>query len=472
MDIFADDFARMDMKHAPKEEKEKDKKKEEEKFPVPVEKPGTVVAYECYRFAKLDSWERAGRQRLNVPSRELEARVKSQRSRGEPKIYEQMSRMSNFRAEQINRLLDDKSASTKDPHFEWVCASINSKKVSTKKGMYDVPSMDVILAKIVMKDTTPPKKNEPAKPKVPGELIDLSEKPDKKKDKEKDKDKDKDHKPHSPHYWAHDPLFADAGKPIDVHHAQSDPGFIKLGPVGGGHDGIEVLHEDGHQEHIPPYVPMAPPPRRSRSRHRPAPIPLQDPVLDNMGAHHPYNSSMDDDISVFFDDDGRSSRTSHSIDFEKIPRRGSLKPERRKSYREHHRNNSYSVYPRYNDWRSPGELAEVIPEKTYPRHHRPEFTRRRTLGYAPARPEITYHNDDLVPQVSHRSYSPPGMDWERERRDREIEDLERELELREREERLERAERDIERQKERRRQDLIDRLSRKSSGRDPSGYRF
>ena len=477
-----DDFGRMDIRSPHKEEK---KEKKEDKYPIPFEKPGTIVAYECYRFTKLESWEKASRQKIFAPDRELEAKVKSQRGNGRQSILDQMTKMSTFRAEQINRLVEDKNASTKDPNFEWACAYIGGKKVSTKKYFYEVPSMDVIVVKMVKKRSSSSDKKEP-KLKIPGELIDLSKKPEKEKkekDKKGEKGEEQGHFQHDGHMWGNDPFFTDHPRPFEVHNhqpAQPDPGFINLGPVQ-DHGGVQIVPEGGHHEarpmyeHAPPPAPMAPPPpRRRRSRHRPAPIP--DPVLDVGGQNHHHNSSIDDDISVFFDDDGRSSRTSHSIDFEKhIPRRGSLRPERRKSYREHHRHNSYSTYPRHNDYPSSGEFAELIPERTTrPRNHRPEMTRRRTVAYyVPPQREITYHQEDLIPTVSHRSYSPPGgLDFGRVRTEREIEDLERELELRDREERLLRRERSLDRQAEVKRLDLLDRLTRRSTGRDPYGYRI
>jgi len=182
-------------------------------------------------------------------------------------------------------------------------------------------------------------------------------------------------------------------------------------------------------------------------------MPIVDPIVDS--------SVETDGVSVFFDDD-HSSRTSQSIDFEKvIPRRGSLKPEPRKAYREHHR----QAYPQY-ERRLSREAVDLIPERTY-KTPRPPVNRRRS--YVPARAEITYGEEGLSPR-SYRSYSPNDFD----RTERDIEALERELHLEDKREKMYREERGLDREVQRRKYkyELEDELERRRMGRDRGRDRY
>ena len=538
-----------DMGHANKDKK--DKKKDEESWPMPLKKPGTIVEYESWGFRKIgETWGKADRYQLEVPRAHLADQVKAQmKAGGEASIYKQMSSMNNLRAEQINRLIRARQDAEKNPYYEWQCRHIAAKKGNkNKEGKREYPAMDVILVKIVKKReefTTEPEQSGPV---LAGDLVDLS-KPEKKEKKDKKKKKEEGEHPveffDDPAILGGEPVIVpDLGdgqhpdvypvEPFDEgghyhnrqpqyhqeiphyhreaphHHYQNPQYHPEIHPYRHEHPPYHHDIPPHHNEPVPqplwgeqvPRAPSVPPARRSRSRHRHrVPDAHLEPILVDTRQEirhvQPIDSSLDEDeVSVWFGGDDRSSRTSHSggggdgIDFmKKLPlRRGSLKRnsrEQRKSYREHRRQDSYGKYS--------DETVDIIPERARrrpegerrleiesspfmererdrDRDRRPDIERRRTLSYVPLHRATDIIQSDRAYTPTHRSYSPPPS-IDRDRYDQfTLDDLMREVDLLDREEHLQKRERQVELEEERRRRDLIQEIERRNRGRRGRGY--
>ena len=499
VDDLGRDFSRMNIKG---EKKEKDRRKS-----ITVmrrrstgEEKKMAKNYELYRFEKkaLD-WTIADKVRTYVPPEELAKKA----SKAKGKVTEQLQSMNYRRRAHITRLLEEKNYGGRGA--EWYLACIEAPKTRDGK----VPVMDVIIAQSAKFGTfgSPNEK----RMSFLGEKSDLRDS-NSPKGKDKGKDKYKDEGLGYEDNFGDQELFNSHGRPLehDGRPFDGERGNRRLHPLPdpiagpipglqspggwsppqqfhpqGNHDVVEILGDDhdghgghgnvldldnilddGHGGHHggqqgfdrPHLDDFGAPKRRKSGKKGSHSRPRQDRLYnEEPKRRYKYDNSSEgtagDEVSVFFDEDDKSSYTSFGADAEFV-RRGSLSRPNSKGrhepfYREHRRRGTYAGTRRNSRY---GEDMLLIEPAGAPRrptlHHR-----SRTL------PQIGYDRDQeydapLSPR-DHRNYSPlrrappevfyPGelmrqRDYEK---DREAEHYMRGHDLRLREEEVRRQEREL-----------------------------